>query len=190
MSKLQSNRQNWRNRWFKLVLYPESQQSVIDYIKSNMRYAMILHDKDVDSLGELKKPHVHVILNFKSARWCSALADELQINDRFIQKYNGLEDFAYLIHYNNENKYQYPLYDVEGPLFKYVEKSMVNKDELEDTLSDFMSFVDDTLVLSWRDVFSLVCQKGVYNEINRGWLFREVLAEAINENNRRIGKVD
>ena len=114
----------------------------------------------------------------------------MQIDDRFIQKYNGIEDFAYLIHYNNEDKYQYPLYDVEGPLFKYVEKSMVNKDELEDTLADFMSVVDDTLVLSWRDVFSLVCQKGVYNEVNRGWLFREVLAEAINENNRRLGKVD
>lgn len=77
---------------FMFVLYPESQQAAIDYIKANYPCAWALHDKDTHTeqdvldyakahngdcpewqAGDLKKPHYHFVVKFKNARYATGV---------------------------------------------------------------------------------------------------------------------
>lgn len=55
--------------WFAMILYPECQEhmKILEYIKSSTykyEYGYILHDKDIDENGELKKPHIHLMYKY------------------------------------------------------------------------------------------------------------------------------
>lgn len=130
---------------FMFVLYPESQQAAIDYIKANWPCAWALHDKDTHTeqdfleyakehggncpewqIGDLKKPHYHFVVKFKNARYLTGVAKEIrkysQINDAAIKKcYNLYKAYVYLWHQNDPDKYQYDpdvvvgLHDFEPP---------------------------------------------------------------------------
>lgn len=71
----------FRARNFNLVLYPEDEThtKAIEYIERNYDYAIILHDRDCNEYGEIKKEHYHIVLRFKNAKWNTALAEELKI---------------------------------------------------------------------------------------------------------------
>lgn len=97
---------------FMFVLYPDSQQEVIDYVKANWPCAWALHDKDTHTeaeyleyakkhegncpewqVGDLKPPHYHFLVKFKNARYASGVAKELRkipstkvLNDAAIRK--------------------------------------------------------------------------------------------------------
>lgn len=111
------------------VLYPESQQAIINYVQTNFPCAWALHDKDVwhqsdldkwnrqnsdlpfpHQVGELKKPHVHFICKFpKSGRYFHAIAKELGVPVSTINRCANLfRAYEYLTHKNDPEKYQYP----------------------------------------------------------------------------------
>lgn len=116
---------------FMFVLYPESQQAAIDYIKANYPCAWALHDKDTHTeqdvldyakahngdcpewqAGDLKKPHYHFVVKFKNARYATGVAKEIRkyapINDAAIRKcYNLYKAYVYLWHQNDPDKFQY-----------------------------------------------------------------------------------
>lgn len=79
---------------------------------------MILHDRDVDNItGEIKKPHYHFVVRFQNARWNTSLSEDLNITPNYIEESRSLKrSLLYLIHYYDEDKYQYSLEDVEGSL--------------------------------------------------------------------------
>lgn len=111
----------FRSRCFNLVLYPENWQhfDTHDFILQDYDSACILHDKDVDEEGNIKKPHWHIVIRCKNAVWNTALAKELGIEDNYIQKCRSLKSsLKYLIHYDNPDKYQYSIHSVEGSLRK------------------------------------------------------------------------
>ena len=85
-----------RSRQCMFVLYPESQQSIIVYCQNNLPCAWALHDKDTYShdsndgtykKGDLKKPHIHFVCSFKSARWFTAIAKELGVSVNTINRW-------------------------------------------------------------------------------------------------------
>lgn len=120
------------------VLYPESQQAAIDYIKANWPCAWALHDKDTHTeqeylehgkkhdgncpdwnIGDLKKPHYHFVVKFKNARYLTGVAKEIRkycdINDAAIKKcYNLYKAYVYLWHQNAPDKFQYDPEQVVG----------------------------------------------------------------------------
>lgn len=116
---------NERSLSFNLILYPKEDNShynALVKIKNNFNnnyseYAYIIHDKDSNNLGELKKEHVHCTIRFKNARWKNAVALELGITSNYLQKCNSLENsLKYLIHYNIKDKFQYSIEEVHGTL--------------------------------------------------------------------------
>lgn len=130
--------QNYRSRKHCLLLYPledESHKKALEYIKLNYDYAMITHDKDYYAdTGELKKSHTHIVLSFNNAKWNTAICDELGITTNYIQQCRNFEKaLDYLIHYNDDTKYQYDIEDVKGNLKLKLEKIINNdnKDENE-----------------------------------------------------------
>lgn len=132
------------------VLYPESQQSIIEYAQKNLPCAWALHDKDVYTLedaehwakynkdepfphqvGELKKPHYHFVCKFPHPRYFHAIAKELGVSQNAINKCNDLLGaYEYLWHEGREDKYQY-------------DKSIVGTHEFQEPTSE--TGVDDEL---------------------------------------------
>lgn len=109
------------------VLYPETQQDIIEYVQSQFSCAWILHDRDVwleediekwerknpeqpcpYVVGEVKKEHVHFVCTFLFGRYFHAVAKELGIPSNTIRRCNNLlKAYEYLFHKNDPEKYQY-----------------------------------------------------------------------------------
>lgn len=107
-------------RNFALELYPEDSfhLDILEFIKNNYLFAYILHDRDVwenvvldndglilHNIGDLKKPHYHVIISFKNPRSLELIRDTLGINH--LEFCNFYLYSRYLIHKDDPKKYQY-----------------------------------------------------------------------------------
>ncbi len=90
--------------------YDDLKVLVEDHIQPR-RWAMILHDHDVDENGAPVDPHVHVMMDFKNQRYISAIAKLLGDQPQYVQRWKGPVNrgFAYLVHHtaSARNKYQY-----------------------------------------------------------------------------------
>ena len=85
--------------------------------KTIKKYAMILHDKDVDDKGEPKKPHIHLMLYFGQSfdtdnllKWFEHV--DLKENQIEKIKINWVSALEYLTHKNDDTKYQYDSNDI------------------------------------------------------------------------------
>ena len=132
-----------------LLLYPEediTHKKAIEYIKTNYDYALIVHDKDFYSdTGEIKKSHTHLVVKFNNAKWNTAIAKELGITTNYIQNCRNFNlALNYLIHYNDDTKYQYSIDEVQGNLKKKLEKIIKNdnKDE-NDKLLELINYIEN-----------------------------------------------
>lgn len=114
----------------KILLVINFAQKVIDKVlignlkewldKNTKQYAFILHDKDILEDGTPKTPHLHVVCNMNSAKQRIAtilndLTKSLDISPLLvtIDKYSSFNaSIQYLIHKNNEEKYQYEINDI------------------------------------------------------------------------------
>ena len=68
-----------KDRKFQGILYPDSESyrcdDVLNVLKSTFpEFAYILHDKDVDENGELKKPHIHWLNSDKELIYLSTVS--------------------------------------------------------------------------------------------------------------------
>mgnify|MGYP004633745199 CR=1 FL=1 len=122
-----------KDRKYQGVLYPDSESyccdDVLNILKSTFpEFAYILHDKDTDENGELKKPHIHWVGKRDSPAPLSTIANALKIpaNDiEFAKNYRS--SLRYLVHMDNKDKYQYSPNAVTAN-FPYVD---VLKDRVE-----------------------------------------------------------
>lgn len=145
-----------RSRNFCLVLYDEDEthKACLDKLSTGYQYIAIRHDKDRwtedDTLpdganvGDLKKPHWHVIIKFPQARWDTALAKELGISLNYIQRcvsYDG--SLLYLVHHGLPHKYQYLPQDCIGTLVKDLERILVDQGDMDEKISDVLEILDD-----------------------------------------------
>ncbi len=127
---------SFKSRVFCAILYDEDEthRNAINLIKEKYNYALILHDKDEDENGNLKKPHYHVILKFENGRWSSALAESLKIGENYLEPCKKIKSaLLYLIHFNDYDKYLYSVDDVKGPLKKELVKILSKEGKDEDT---------------------------------------------------------
>lgn len=110
-----------RSTTWTFLVYPDSAPADWINLLKNLHVPFIispLHDKDIKdkTTGELKKPHYHCIIRFRSKKSFS------QIKTEVCDKINGpipqpVVDFAmmvrYLIHMDDPDKYQYNKEDIE-----------------------------------------------------------------------------
>ena len=87
--------------------------AVIENELRPQRYAIILHNKDINKDGTPEAPGYHVMLCFSNARSISATAKHLGDRPQYITKWNGDANngFSYLIHRTSDarkkGKHQY-----------------------------------------------------------------------------------
>lgn len=110
-----SRSKNWVGLW-----YPQDETHVHAMERLSQggyRYAAILHDKDTDENGELKKPHWHIVLVFPNQRTVNPIAKEFGIKSNYLQLSHDRDAaLRYLIHADDPDKYQYSPDEVFGTL--------------------------------------------------------------------------
>ena len=108
-------------RSFAGTLYPDSESYDCELLLSTIRskfidWAYILHDKDVDEKGELKKPHIHWV-GRATPRSLSVVSNFLGLPENDIEVVKNFDNMVmYLIHLNDIDKFQYSPDDVESNL--------------------------------------------------------------------------
>lgn len=108
-------------RSFAGTLYPDSESYDCETLLSTIRskfidWAYILHDKDVNENGELKKPHIHWV-GRATPRCLSVVSNFLGLPENDIEVVKNFDNMVmYLIHMNDIDKFQYSPDDVETNL--------------------------------------------------------------------------
>lgn len=107
----------------------KSVDNLIDLIENlnpaPKKYAVIIHDKDIDDNGKPEEPHVHAMLSFENARSLNNVASLLNDKPQYIEAWTRKEGngFAYLVHATKkaQNKHQYDTSEVTAN-FDYAEE--------------------------------------------------------------------
>lgn len=161
----------FRDRKFCLVLYPEDETHVacIQLLSlGGYNFAAILHDKDTDDDGNVKKAHWHIVLRFKNAVWNTSVAKELGIASNYMQKCNSLDGaLLYLVHYGIEDKYQYDLEAVTGSLAIRLASLLSDTDESTRALNIYDIIRNSPGIVTYTEVFEKACKSGLYGDFRR-----------------------
>ncbi len=187
-------KKNERSRCWNLVLYPEEDKThteALEFIRKHYSYAYIVHDKDYNEDGEILKSHVHVVVRFSNARSKNGLAVELGIAPNYIEKSNSLDNsLLYLIHYHNDNKFQYEVEEVHGDLIFELKKA-INKlklDTEDKSISVIMEFIEQyPETLKQRVFCKWVLTNGLWSVYRRNSF---VVNSLINEHNSDLFKLE
>lgn len=98
------------------------------------KYALILHDRDVNGQGEPAEDHVHVMLSFENARSINNISKELGDKPQSIEMWKGKSEngYSYLIHATKDSigKCQYAPSEVIAN-FNYQEEIRRITEEVE-----------------------------------------------------------
>lgn len=136
----------YRSRVHNLLLYADDPTHVeaMSLIDKSYDYAAILHDKDLDDNGELKKPHYHYVVRFNSAKWNTAIAKDLSIKENYIEQCQNINNsLLYLLHYNDSDKYQYSIEEVKGPIKVKLQELLKSSGVSEvEKVTMFMDYID------------------------------------------------
>lgn len=179
--------EKYRSRVHMLLLYPDNEThcKAVEKIKQSYDYAMILHNRDVTSDGELKKEHWHVVLRFKQAVWSSAICKELGIEDRWIESVKKFDNaIQYLIHYNDRDKVQYSVDEVTGNLkirlTESINKGEKNEVEKVTEIIDYIS--QQNRKISIKELAIYCAESGCWSEFRRS---ATILLKILEEHNFR-----
>ena len=192
------------NRNFLLLLYPDNEKHIkaLDtVIRLYSDYAFILHNKDeylenqdiecveIDELLDshiLKKEHYHVVIKFQNARYRSSVAKELEIEERFVRTANLDASLLYLIHFDDEDKFQYSLDDVQGNLKLRLQKLIKNRGKDEDAkVLDLINYIETATTTLTVTSFAKWCaENGLWDIYRRG---ASIFNQCIKEHNSSLG---
>lgn len=182
-----SNENKFRNRTIGLLLYPEDSTHVaaMDKIKTSYDYVAILHDKDVDEDGVIKKAHWHVILRFPQAKWNTAVVKELGIEVNYTQELRNFNNaMMYLIHANDPDKYQYEIGEVFGTFKERLKELLNSQDKSEgEKVRELIEFIESYYpncgrVLTVTEFAKFCATNGYWSEFRRsGAIFCKIIEE-------------
>lgn len=137
-----------RRRSFSIIINPPKDKNQMDWLNNYMlsiktelnayNYFAIIHDKDLNDLGQEKTKHLHLILISKEkssgldilAMLCKVLnCKENQIS---IDKvYNIRQDIRYLIHKDQPKKYQYTKEEIKTNNRAYLWTCLEDEEEYQ-----------------------------------------------------------
>lgn len=151
------SKEKYRSRVHCLLLYPEDKThfQAIEKIRQSYDYALIMHDRDYFTAddekanpehkeGQFKKAHYHVVLRFQQAVWSSAICKDLGIEHNYIEICKKFDSaLQYLIHFNDSNKAEYSVDEVEGTLKKRLIESINKLEKTEgEKVSELIDYID------------------------------------------------
>lgn len=169
-----------RYHTFEFILYPDNLNhvSLIDFIRSQFRYALILHNQDKKEDGTFKKEHWHVLIYYDNAKTESAvrryfLDHQLIDNPTLINYKNDLKEAVrYLIHVENNDKHKYSIEEIEanfeiGSYFntlvsnetldiQFIRQIIFSYEETISKTKLFEEIIDNNLWTTYRRNYSII----------------------------------
>lgn len=149
----------------------------------------IRHDQDVTEEGELKKPHYHFVIKLKTACTISALSRRVGVAENMIEpikkSFNGA--LKYLIHFKDDNKFNYCIEDVKSNSEKLLKrfKELVTDEipggEHAMSIQDYINSQPDYVKMS--DIGKFANQNGIWNYFIRYYSY---LRDVVKEHNADI----
>lgn len=154
------------------ILYPddESQQYAIEcFRKGKYKVVYILHDRDLDEEGNLKKPHYHFIIRFCNQRFLSPVAKELQIQENYIQCCSSFaSQSCYIIHIDEPLKAQYLAEEVEGNNLTEFYEAIEKKQNVEAfKVQKIIEYIHNHELLSYKQLVLWCCSNGFFDVLRR-----------------------
>lgn len=167
-----------QSRKFSGTFYPDSETyNADDVIQTIQEYfdewAWIVHDKDVDENGELKKPHVHWVGSIANPVPLTTISNRLTVPEQFVafvKSWKG--SIRYLVHASNPEKAQY---DVEAVHANFeVGKFIARGPEVQ--LIMIVKHIDENPGIDFRELIIWAAENGCsYQLIKAGYLVKEVM---------------
>ena len=158
-----------------LILWTDNPTHInaLDYIKRYYpHYIGILHDKDTKEDNSLKKAHWHVLLYFPNQKLISTIKKELGINDSdFYEIKSLIGQLRYLIHYDDEDKYQYSKDSVFGDRYFLTKFNLAIKDVSSETdeASSIFEYISECCP-NLQDLFTFVVDNDLYSTYRRNYV--------------------
>lgn len=174
---------------FSLVLYPDDFEHVIamDTLQHNgYQFSAILHDKDVDSDGNILKPHYHVIVCFPRQKDLNALCNELSVKSNYVEVVrNRKYAERYHVHADDSDKFQYDSSSIFGPLADAVRAHLDVGATEEDKVKSLLALLDTMpRPCTYRMFLVACCDANLYSVFRR---LGNVLRYLIDEHNGLCG---
>lgn len=180
---------NFKTRLHCIDLYQDNEKhmAILEGIRKSYQYLAILHDADLTEDGRPKKPHYHVLLQFRSAKWASALSEELGLEANLIlgcpddtqpvQTFDGMA--RYFLHLDHPDKTLYEFDKLEGTLVDKAEGACIGKETESERVLRLLELLErQKRILTMREFVKLVCQAGLYSDCRRaGYLMKTMLDE-------------
>lgn len=196
---------------FQCILYPDSTEYDCDILINRLgsfwaHACYILHDKDFYSelevekwqaehnsldcpfkIGELKKPHYHVVAWTKSPILLGNAASKFDLPSNYVQRVKSLKaSIQYLIHKNDSGKYQYDVSAIqcrdlsEKELAKYLRLDV----DAVDKGKRLFDYINSQERITLNQLTKFAFENDCYDELRRGQhLYTALLIE-------RNGKYD
>lgn len=177
----------YRSRVFFLLLYPDNPTHLdaLGRVQRTYEYVSIRHDKDAADGGGFKKPHYHVFLKFKNAKWNTAVADDLGLEPRFIEEIRSEKAaLQYLLHANEENKHHYDISELEGSkhlLTKLVEYMKGDEASASEQFTELSRAIYELNITSYASLLEYAVFKGLVKEFRSS---AYILSKMVDENRK------
>lgn len=185
MKHTKSNKLGKDNKFF-IELYPDC--TTYDYneilarlCNETVRFAYILHDKDCDDDGVIKKAHCHLFCHTENQQSISSFCAQFNISPCYV-------DFAiseracirYLMHLDNNDKYQYPENEV---ITNYdIKKYLVDKDnEIMNCVGTIYSGIVKNNIRTFSSLLEWGLSTGDKNIVktitNKSYMWKQIISE-------------
>ena len=171
-------------RSFLGVLYPDAENYNFETVLARLKalfptLAYIIHDKDSDDNGELKKLHVHWV-GQRSACTLEFVASSLEIPENSIEYCRKFKrSIRYLVHMDSPSKFQYDQKEIVSTfdLTRYLDD-----DYSHNALDEIVDFVFSDECVNYASLYRFCSHKGYQSILTRNFavintLYRERMYE-------------
>lgn len=175
--------ENVRSRCFCGILYQEdeSQNFAIKCLLENKYKCLyIVHDRDKNSKGEIKKAHIHFIIRFSNGRYLNTLAEELKIKPNYLQPCSSFNSYCtYIVHLDEPFKEQYLFEEVQGSLYNDFLQAINKVDTEVIKVQKIMKYITEYgYKLSRSKLLEWICSNSLYDVYRRGYqIFNDIIKQ-------------
>lgn len=189
-NKKETKKENkFRSRKFQILGYPESAPKLVETLNElGWDYVGILHDKDKNKDGTIKKPHWHFYISFVNGCFNTSISKQLELPLNFVRKMessNEIKFLAYLTHYQSKDKFHYDDSDLIYSSEKMLELVFNARNQLDTQIMSesqkvtyLLKLIDELCITTMKKLVEVACYNELYDVLRRsGGIFSAILKE-------------
>lgn len=169
------------------ILYPEDplQNEAIATLINDKRAVGILHDRDIEADGSIKKPHYHFVIKLTGPGTVGSVQRIIpNVKENYIQPCKSIRgQCRYLVHKDNPEKEQYSQDEIVGNV-KLAKRYLNTKDDEAEDVSKILEYVEaQEHTIRTADVLRFALDNNLYSVYRRG---ASIINALIKEHNQHI----